>query len=205
MKQNNTVQWSPKRGAAGPRGPITIGLDLGDKSSRYCVLDEQGEVLREASAATTKKGRQLAFGARPRCRIAIEVGAHSPWVSRLLSKLGHEVIVANARQVRLISHSSRKDSPAGRAGAGAAGARRSAVAASDPPSQRESAAGPDGDPGPRDAGGGAHGADQLGARSGQSPGRAAAGLRRRQSDVGRRPGGLPHQCAFLWRINDSGH
>jgi transposase len=65
--------------------------------------------VQEASAATTKKGLQLAFGARPRGRIAIEVGAHSPWVSRLLTGLGHEVIVANARQVRLISQSSRKD------------------------------------------------------------------------------------------------
>jgi transposase len=50
-----------------------------------------------------------AFGAMRRCRIAIEVGTHSPWVSRLLAKLGHEVIVANARQIKLISASSRKD------------------------------------------------------------------------------------------------
>jgi transposase len=50
-----------------------------------------------------------AFGAMQRRRIAIEVGAHSPWVSRLLTGLGHEVIVANARQVKLISASSRKD------------------------------------------------------------------------------------------------
>ncbi len=83
MKQNNTVQRSPKRRAASSRGPITIGLDLGDRSSRYCRLDGQGEVVQEASVATTKKGLQLAFGARPHCRIAIEVGTHSPWVSRL--------------------------------------------------------------------------------------------------------------------------
>jgi len=50
-----------------------------------------------------------AFGAVQRCRTAVEVGNHSPWVSRLLTKLGHEVIVANARQVKLISVSSRKD------------------------------------------------------------------------------------------------
>ena len=109
MKQNTTVKRRPKGESARPRGPLTIGLDLGDRSSRYCVLDEHGELLLEASAATTKKGLCQAFGALPRCRIAIEVGAHSPWVSRLLSQLGHEVIVANARQVRLISHSSRKD------------------------------------------------------------------------------------------------
>jgi transposase len=49
------------------------------------------------------------FGSRARCRIALEVGTHSPWVSRLLSSLGHEVIVANPRQLQLITASSRKD------------------------------------------------------------------------------------------------
>jgi transposase len=88
---------------------MTIGMDLGDKTSRYCVLDEKGEVIQEASGTTTKKGMLQAFGSRKRCRIAIEVGTHSPWVSRLLQELGHEVIVANARQVKLISQSSRKD------------------------------------------------------------------------------------------------
>jgi transposase len=92
-----------------PSGKITIGMDLGDKSSRYCVLDGQGAVVEERSVATTKTGMTQAFGARKHCRIAIEVGTHSPWVSRLLKALGQEVIVANARQVKLISQSSRKD------------------------------------------------------------------------------------------------
>ena len=109
MKKNNTAGQSPKRGARAWQGPITIGLDLGDKTSRYCVLDGSGEVVEEGNAATTKKGVTQEFGARKRCRIALEVGTHSPWVSRLLSRLGHEVIVANARQVKLISQSSRKD------------------------------------------------------------------------------------------------
>jgi len=56
---------------------LTIGMDLGDKTSRYCVLDEQGEVLFERSTATTKKGMAQAFGALGRCRLAIEVGTHS--------------------------------------------------------------------------------------------------------------------------------
>ena len=59
--------------------------------------------------ATTKKGMTESFGTMPRCRMVMEVGTHSPWVSRLLKGLGHEVIVANARQVKLISQSSRKD------------------------------------------------------------------------------------------------
>jgi len=109
MKKNSTVKQSPKRAIARKEGPITIGMDLGDESSRYCVLDDQGEIVREASVATTKKAMLQTFGGMKRCRIAIEVGTHSAWVSRRLNSLGHEVIVANARQVKLISASSRKD------------------------------------------------------------------------------------------------
>ena len=92
-------------------GPVTqvIGLDLGDKSSRYCALDSAGEVQLERSVATTRQGLSQAFAKMPRSRIALEVGTHSPWVSRLLESLGHEIIVANARRVRIISQSSRKD------------------------------------------------------------------------------------------------
>jgi transposase len=52
---------------------------------------------------------QEVFGTMPRSRIALEIGTHSPWISRLLSELGHEVIVANARKVRLIGESRKKD------------------------------------------------------------------------------------------------
>ncbi|HSU59749.1 MAG TPA: transposase [Bryobacteraceae bacterium] len=84
-------------------------MDLGDKTSRCCGLDESGEVLFEQSVASTKKGMAERFGGMAPCRIALEVGTHSPWVSRLLAGLGHEAIVANARQVKLISQSTRKD------------------------------------------------------------------------------------------------
>ena len=57
----------------------------------------------------TAKGLQDIFGAMPRSRIALEIGTHSPWISRLLRELGHEVIVANARKVRLIGESRKKD------------------------------------------------------------------------------------------------
>ena len=81
---------------------LTIGLDLGDRSSWYCVLDEGGEVLLEQRLGTTPKAMKEVFGEMPRSRMALETGMHSPWVSRLLSELGHEVIVAHARNVRLI-------------------------------------------------------------------------------------------------------
>jgi transposase len=109
MKKNIITRQSPRQVNKASRGPMTIGMDLGDKTSRYCLLDQQGEVAGEGSVATTKKGMTEKFGGLGRMRIAMEVGTHSPWVSRLLSALGHEVIVANARQVRLISHSTRKD------------------------------------------------------------------------------------------------
>ena len=88
---------------------LTIGLDLGDRSSHYCVLDESGKILTENKTATSPNAMEAVFGSMPRSRIALETGMHSPWVSRLLSKLGHEVIVAHARNVRLIGESRRKD------------------------------------------------------------------------------------------------
>jgi len=88
---------------------MTIGLDLGDRSSWYWVLDEAGEVLLEQKLSTTAKAMEEVFGGMPRSRIALETGMHSPWVSRVRSGLGHEVIVAQARNVRLIGESRKKD------------------------------------------------------------------------------------------------
>src|ERR1700738_3363182 len=72
---------------------LTIGLDLGDRWSFYCVLDEAGEVLLEQKLPTTREAMKQTFGKIPRSLMALETGTHSPWVSRLLSELGHEVIV----------------------------------------------------------------------------------------------------------------
>src|SRR5437667_3346192 len=108
MRKHNTVKESSVTRKKANR-KLTVGIDLGDRSSRYCILDEQGEVLAEGSVATTKKGFAQVFGSKPRSRVALEVGTHSPWVSRYLGDLGHEVIVANPRRVRLITDSSRKN------------------------------------------------------------------------------------------------
>ena len=42
-------------------------------------------------------------------RVAMEAGTHSPWVSRLLKRLGHQVLVANPRKIRAISNSESKN------------------------------------------------------------------------------------------------
>ena len=125
MKKTSTVAQSPKR-ATVEQGPITIGMDLGDKSSRYCVLDGKGEVVREASVATTKKGMLQSFGAMKRCRIAMEVGTHSPWVSRLLNNVGHEV-TRRCPAGEADQREQPQGLPAGRVHSGALGASGSAV------------------------------------------------------------------------------
>jgi len=85
-------------------GHLTVGLDLGDRSSFYCVLNGAGEVIVEEKVTTSPEAMKKTFGKMPRSRIALETGRHSPWVSRLLSDLGHEAIVAHARNVRLIEY-----------------------------------------------------------------------------------------------------
>ena len=87
----------------------TIGCDLGDRYSHVCVLDACGAVETRARLATSRSGFTKWFGGIGRCRVAMEVGTHSRWVSKLLGELGHEVIVANARQVRLIHQGRRKN------------------------------------------------------------------------------------------------
>jgi transposase len=73
------------------------------------LLDESGQIQLEQRVRTHAKAVREIFGGIPRSRIALETGTHSPWISRLLSELGHQVIVANARKVRLIGESRKKD------------------------------------------------------------------------------------------------
>ena len=88
---------------------LTIGVDLGDRWSFYCVLDEAGKIILEQKLPTTPEAMKQTFGKIPRSLIALETGTHSPWASRLLTELEHEVIVAHAQKVQLITKSNRKD------------------------------------------------------------------------------------------------
>jgi transposase len=87
----------------------TVGCDLGDKYSHLCVLDGVGEVEGRARLTTSKAGFAKWFSELAPCRVALEVGTHSRWVAKLLQELGHEVIVANPREVRLIHQGKRKN------------------------------------------------------------------------------------------------
>jgi len=88
---------------------LTIGVDLGDRWSFYCVLEEAGKIILEQKVPTTAEAMKQTFSRIPQSRIALETGTHSPWVSRLLTELGHQVIVAHAQKVQLITKSNRKD------------------------------------------------------------------------------------------------
>jgi transposase len=86
MKKSSTVAVKATKNLSQSKLKLTIGLDLGDRWSWYCVLDETGEVLLEQKLSTTPKAMREVFGSMPRCRIALETGTHSPWVSRWLSE-----------------------------------------------------------------------------------------------------------------------
>src|SRR6202142_1935154 len=107
MKKVSTVAAEQSRNISQLK--LTIGLDLGDRNSWYCMVNEAGQVRLEQRVRTRAKALQEVFSAMQRSRIALETGTHSPWISRLLHGLGHEVIVANARRVRLIGESRKKD------------------------------------------------------------------------------------------------
>jgi len=85
-----------------------VGLDLGDKYSYIAILDKEGELIEETRLPTTKKSFHQRFSVLPPCRVAMEVGTHSRWSSHLLTGLGHDVLVANARKLRAIYHNPRK-------------------------------------------------------------------------------------------------
>jgi transposase len=88
----------------------TIGIDLGDKMSRYCIVNRQGEVVEEGNFRNQASSIETHFRGEA-CRVALEAGAQSAWISRELKRLGHEVIVANARELKWITHSDTKNDP----------------------------------------------------------------------------------------------
>jgi transposase len=85
------------------------GIDLHDRNSEICILDENGEVMERTRVTTTRTALRRFFSRRPPMRVAMEACGFSPWVSRLVAKCDHEVVVCNARRVRLIAESTLKN------------------------------------------------------------------------------------------------
>lgn len=98
MKNNNTIKTQQ----------AIIGLDLGDKKHQVCVTDKRGKILGEFSIPNTRKHLERLVEKYPKALIAMEVGTHSTWISRLLTDKGASVITANARKLRAIYTNDRK-------------------------------------------------------------------------------------------------
>jgi transposase len=92
---------------------LTVGLDLGDRYTQVGILAEDGEILEEARLATRPAAFRRRFSTTEQVRVVLEAGTHSPWVSRLMAELGHEVIVANPRKLRLIYTNDQKSDRVG--------------------------------------------------------------------------------------------
>ena len=86
----------------------TIGIDLGDAKHTICVLDGNGKPVDRRTIPNTRDSLKRLAEKYPGARAALEVGNHSPWISRLLRELGLEVIVANPRKLRAIYTNERK-------------------------------------------------------------------------------------------------
>jgi transposase len=99
----------PKMEAGCAKPEMTVGLDMGDRYSHYCLLNADRQVVEEGRMQSTEAALRRHFEAEPCLRIALECGTHSPWVSRLLIELGHQVIVANARKIPAITGSESKN------------------------------------------------------------------------------------------------
>src|SRR6202044_48296 len=95
-----SVGGKHKRGELRPNlDRLTVGVDLGDQWSNYCILDLEGETLAEGQLRTTQEDLAEFFQALNAARVVFEVGRHSPWVQEVIGGCGHEVLVANPRMM----------------------------------------------------------------------------------------------------------
>lgn len=91
---------------------LTVGLDVSDKKCLFCVVDELGEISSTGDIKLTEAALSMQFAYMPRARVVFEVGTHSRWLLQLFENWGHEVIVANARKLAMISQNDRKSDQA---------------------------------------------------------------------------------------------
>jgi transposase len=79
---------------------LTVGVDVGDQWSNYCILGLGGETLAEGQFRTQPEQVAEFFRGLASSRVGMEVGTHSAWMQEVIAGLGHEVLVANARRMQ---------------------------------------------------------------------------------------------------------
>src|SRR5258706_8417979 len=101
------LQWCEHEALGGPAMRKstceTMGIDLGDRFSHvYALSTRTGEVTSERRVRTRVEDLEELFAGVPRLRVVIETGTHSNWVARLAARHGHDVVVGQARRLRMI-------------------------------------------------------------------------------------------------------
>ena len=107
--QENATEGKPEGGPAPNRDRLTVGVDLGDQWSNYCILGLEGETLAEGQLRTTREDVAEFFRALAAARVIFEVGTHSAWVREVVVGCGHEVLVANPRLMEGTKRGKRKN------------------------------------------------------------------------------------------------
>lgn len=110
-KHSKNVTEEGRKSATEEQPAITIGIDVGDQYSYFCQLNAAGEIVKRGRVASTQAALEKAFGKYARSRMALETGTHCHWMCEVLTGLGHEVIVADARELKSICGSHRKNDP----------------------------------------------------------------------------------------------
>lgn len=92
-------------------GVAAIGIDLSDRTGQFYAIDDEGKKIADGKIGLrTPELEKWAMSIAPTLMV-IEAGTHSPWISRLLARCGHEVIVANPVKVALITQNVNKSDP----------------------------------------------------------------------------------------------
>lgn len=86
-----------------------IGMDLGDKNHKAVRLSAGGDIVERAEVLCTPDAVRAYLELNPGALLVIETGTHCRWICRLACAMGHEVLVGNARKLRMIWASSRKN------------------------------------------------------------------------------------------------
>jgi transposase len=102
------MKKSISKGTAKKENGVVMGIDLGDRFSHHAVIDSKGTIVEEGRVPTVADAIEKLLEGRQPMRVVIETSTQSPWVSRLVKKLGHEPVVANSRKVQLISQNKNK-------------------------------------------------------------------------------------------------
>jgi transposase len=106
------MKKKPPKKAATTKKHFTVGIDLGDRSHAVCVLEDgSDEPVHRETVENTKDAMSRSLGgfARAGGLAVVEAGAQSAWVARHLSEMGFEVVVADARKLRVIATSYTKN------------------------------------------------------------------------------------------------